>query len=119
MHDASLTGMGMGLGYKTSVWEEYEFRSNKTVLPTAGQWLHVVGVFRQESGSNFYLDGGKAPIAPKAMNGPGTPDVYIGQPMDYTQHYSDCWIKDVKVFDRALLDDEVQRFYAAFREELP
>eukprot|EP00592_Proboscia_alata_P025552 CAMPEP_0194432698 /NCGR_PEP_ID=MMETSP0176-20130528/72174_1 /TAXON_ID=216777 /ORGANISM="Proboscia alata, Strain PI-D3" /LENGTH=849 /DNA_ID=CAMNT_0039249223 /DNA_START=118 /DNA_END=2667 /DNA_ORIENTATION=+ len=111
MHDDRLKGMSMTLGYQTPFYDEL-------VTPETKKWIHIVAVFSQGRNSYFYVDGKKANVTRIGQNGPGLPDIYIGQPANYEDHYADCWIKEVKVFDRAFNEEEVEELHASYEAEL-
>ena len=107
MYDERYMGMGMGLGGTESVWQN-------TKNPVTGEWLHVVAVFHQGAASHFYVNGVKAPISPTGANNDGSPDLYIGGTEEFDNHNIDGWVKEVKVFDRGLEDDEVEKLRTEF-----
>lgn len=111
MHDTRLGGMGLGLGKAHSFW-------TTQTLPVIGKWIYIVGVFRQGANSYLYVDDIKAPNAAIGSNDSGTPDVYLGQGLNMTDHFANCWIKEAQVFNRALDDREVDSLYSSFQNRL-
>ena len=110
MHDSRFNNMGMALGYASSVWDTQ-------TLPTVHKWLHIVAVFRQGKDSYFFVDGTQAPIPRTGNNNGGSPDLYVGSAI-HTDHQSDCWIKEVRVYERALDESEVQNLHQNFMTSL-
>lgn len=51
-------------------------------------------------------------------NDEGLPDLYVGRPGNFSDihanHWADAWIKEVKVFDEALSDFQVEAESAQF-----
>jgi hypothetical protein len=114
LHDSRFKGMGMATGRNRPVW-------NKNSNPKVKKWIHVVAVFRKGKQCHFYVDGQQAPITPTSTNGEGKDFMYLGSyinPSHRNSHRCDGWVKEVKVYDRALDSTEVQALSAAFQKEV-
>lgn len=112
-HDDRLKGMGMGLGACQPV-------QNTITNPEVKKWIHMVAVFRKGLASHFYCNGIKAPKSPTDKNGnsDGTTDLYIGGCKEHSNHHCDCWVKEAKVFNRALNDADVENLSSNFHAEM-
>ena len=138
MHDEELDGMGIALEYDSpegnSIWD------GRKVLPKANQWMQMVAVFREGGDCNLYVNGMKAPktvtekqpinpnsaskIQPRNPNSASKYDVsaselYIGN----TPHmegtvWCDCWVNEVKVYDRALNSDQISALWFQYYKGL-
>lgn len=91
----------------------YPWATRKGLAPTK-KWIHVTAVFRQSGASYVYLNGVKSENSGIGRNNDGLGDLRIGC-LPWDGHWRDCWVKEVKVWNRALNDDEVTKYYTAFQ----
>jgi len=115
IHDSRFGGVASAVGKTWSPWLD-----DKGMAPTK-EWIHVTAVFRQNGSSNVYLDGIPSDNQVNAVNNEGAGDLYIGRPRFPTgvvdahpDHWVDSWIKEVKVFSRALNEDEIMQHRSKF-----
>lgn len=113
MHDYRFYGMGMPSGDYNPVWEIEE--QGEAPL---NEWLHVVAVYSQtEDTGKFYVNGKAAPIEIPVSNGEGISDLVVGtNPLYECGHWTDSWIKEVKIYNSALSSDDVIALNNAFQE---
>ncbi len=116
LHDSRVNGMGLSTGgYEPGKPLDLDKVYPEMTLPELHKWIHIIGVFRQDGDCEFYLDGVKAPLTAHGEAEDGLPDLYIGQPLEYPEnHWSDAWVKDVQVYDRALQTSEVEALFCEF-----
>ena len=103
MHDSRFGGgvaLAVGYAYKTSHGP-----------PKLHQWLHVVAIFSQGKGSYVYVDGVRSEgvVAKNRPSGAMT-ELWLGRP-HHGNHFVDCWVRAVRVYDCALPDEAVQDLY--------
>lgn len=80
------------------------------------EWIHVAAVFRQNGESYVFLNGERSENTVIAQNDYGLSSLWIGRP-HHAGHWTDCWIKEVKVFGRALSDEDVKVLSEMFFED--
>lgn len=114
LHDNRFNGMGMAVGVNNNVW------GSDSGQPPVGEWMHVVAVFNGPgSDGYFYLDGDQAPNPARERNNGGNNVVTIGHnPLNPGRHWVDGWVKEVKIFDRALSPSEISTLYNQFGTDL-
>lgn len=112
MHDGRFGG-----GVALAVGREWESNLGRPV-PPVGRWMHVCAVFRQDGPSHVFLDGRRSNgvTARNRMAGSKT-ELWIGRAHP-PGHYCDCWIKHVKVYDRALEDETIGKAAVNFHNEI-
>lgn len=113
MHDNRFYGMGMPSGDYWPVWENEE--QGKAPL---NEWLHVVAVYSQtDSYGKFYVNGQVAPVEVFVNNNEGRSDLTVGTNLlNECNHWTDSWIKEVKIYDSALSSDDVIALNTVFQE---
>ena len=100
MHDSRFGGgIASSIG---RIWQPWK----RPKSPPTGEWLHITAVFRQRGESYVYLNGVRSDNKAIARNSNGFTDLWVGRSR-WRGHWSDCWIKEVKVFNEALNDEEV------------
>ena len=101
-------GMGIMAGPKSN--KVYD----KVTNPNVHRWSHMVAVFNQKGTHEFYYNGQKAPNTFDATAGEGTTKLHIGNLVDSNIKFPMCdiWVKDVRVFNRALGAYEVRDLYS-------
>ncbi len=105
MHDYRFGGgIASAIGYSWNPWTE-----TKPHVPTK-QWVHITAVFRQGGESYVFLNGVKSDNTAIGKNDDGKGELWIGRPR-WGGHWTDSWIKEVKVFNTAL-DDSLVKNYA-------
>jgi len=110
MHDERFGGGIASAAGK--IWQPW----NKPQPPPLGKWIHVTAVFRQGKTSSVFLNGIESDKSVIATNNEGSNDIMIGHPKDYSDHWTDCWIKEVMVFDEALPNSQVVKYAKRFLE---
>jgi len=85
--------------------------------PPIRRWIHVTAVFRQNGESYVFLDGVKSNRSVVATNNEGLNDLWVGRPI-HGGHWTDSWIKEVKVFDFALSDEQVKEQVDQFQNDI-
>jgi len=110
-------GMWSENPFSGSVWDE----ANKS--PELKKWIQLVAVYRDGSPSYFYVDGEEAPNSLTIQNSnleEGEQNkLYLGSlPRISKQFGCDCWVKDVKIYNRALDRSEVKTLSDHFQTEL-
>ncbi len=114
LHDDRFKGMGMPSGGNRSVWS-----NDDEGQPRMKQWMHIAAVYSQGASNNkFYVDGVLAPNQIYSSTGWGYSQVTIGTNPGFDNHWVDCWVKEVKIYDRILSDDEIQQLNNQFQMEL-
>merc|ERR1719343_1319044 len=106
----------MPSGSSYAVWENQE--QGEAPL---NEWLHIVAVYSQTeenlSYGKFYVNGQVAPIEVPVNNNEGISDLVVGtNPLNECRHWTDSWIKEVKIYNRALSSDDVNALNKAFQE---
>ncbi len=110
MHDHRFGGgIASAIGYPWSPWV-------KPHTPTK-QWIHVTAVFRQGGESYVFVNGIKSDNSAIGKNDGGKSDLWIGRPK-HGGHWTDSWIKEVKVFNTALDDSLVVNYAEDFLKEV-
>ncbi len=114
LHDERFNGMGISPGYKFPANEEYQ-------EPPLKEWIQIVAVWRTGGECFLYVNSEKKPFSQKVIgkNKNGLPDLAVGAPqlrMYQKENDNDVWIKEVKVWDRALNDTEVEELNCQFEE---
>lgn len=85
---------------------------NSGIVPVAGQWYHVVGTYDGAT-IKIFVNGVLANSAALATTiGSNTYRLAIGENLQATGRYWSGTIDEVKIFDRALPDNEVYAMYA-------
>ena len=90
---------------------------NSGVLPVAGRWYHLVGVYDQgDNKGHFYIDGGTTFIGSgtpaNTTNFIGTASVFLGgDSTTDSGQYFDGQISNFKLYDVALEPSEVKKLY--------
>ncbi len=119
LHDDRFKGIGLGVGYVDAIfWEDGE------KVPDVGKWFQISAVFRQGGACNIYYNNEKAPLCKTGKNQNNAMKcLRIGTQPEAEgkggiDHYVDGWIKGVKVFDRALEDDEIKDLNNDFQDEI-
>lgn len=102
-------GIASAIGYPWSPWM-------KPHIPTK-QWIHVTAVFRQGGESYVFLNGVKSDNSAIGKNDEGLGDLWIGRPR-WGGHWTDSWIKEVKVFNTALDDSIIETYAEDFLTEV-
>ena len=84
---------------------------------TLGEWYHVVGTYNETTTDGYlYIDGLQQSTEPN-YNGwpttlsPGGDNLYIGSEAGLNWQWFDGKIDDIRIYDRALTDIEVQSLY--------
>lgn len=84
---------------------------NSGVVPVPGQWYHVVGTYDGAT-IKIFVNGVMTNSAPLATTiGTNTYPLYIGENSQATGRYWSGSIDEIKIFDRALPDNEVYSMY--------
>lgn len=60
----------------------------------------------------------KAPITHEGRNNDGESSLVLGRVLKYPNHWCDCWIKGVSVYDKGLSDEEVDAVFGKFKQEI-
>ena len=83
-----------------------------------GRWIYVTAVFKKDGDNFMFIDRKKSAAMTKTNNAPqdGTPDLYVGCPSTSASNGCDCWVKEVKVFDRVLSDDDIHALSDQFHD---
>jgi len=89
-------------------WMPWAGNNLETGTAPTKKWFHVTAVFRQGGECAVYVNGVKSDYTTTGQNNEGLPDLYVGRPLFLYNHWADAWIKEVKVFERALTDAQVQ-----------
>jgi len=101
MHDSRFGGnVASAVG---KAWTPWNTRSS----PPLKKWIHVTAVFRQGGVSYVFIDGVRSDKTVIANNNPGLNDLWVGR-AHWGGHWVDSWIKEVKVYDEALTDENVK-----------
>ncbi len=79
--------------------------------PATEEWVQIAAVFINDGDHSFYYNGNKAPITITGKDNPGLDHLFIGGNKKFSDTFSNTWIKEVKVFDKALDENEVQALY--------
>ena len=110
---AGSMGWVISSGYDRAI-VMHDSRFNPTP-PPVGKWIQVVVTYTQGKPSYFYVDGQKAPNSHVDQPGNGSPDLYIGRPAQYGNHWSDCWIKEVMCYNFALTEIQIKILFMLFK----
>ncbi len=112
LHDDRFNGMGMPTGQNRSVWS-----NNTEGQPRIGEWMHIAAVYKHQDRGSFYVDGKAAPNKVYEYNPwGGNHEITVGtNPLDPNNHWVNCWVKEVKVFNRGLNADEVDQLFKQFQ----
>ena len=114
LHDDRFRGMGMPSGGNRTVWS-----NDDEGQPRMKQWMHIAAVYSQRASDNkFYVDGVAAPKQIYSATGWGHNQVTIGANPSFDGTWADCWVKEVKIYDRILSFDEIQQLNNQFETEL-
>jgi len=84
-------------------------------VPPLGAWKHIVGVWRQGGEASSWMNGQKDVETTNANNNEGMPDMTIGGLANFAGHEVFAEISQVRVYGRALSDDEVMGRFASTR----
>ncbi len=107
MHDSrSGGGISSAVG---KLWQPWTSPQS----PPTKEWLHVTAVFRQGGESYVYMNGVRSDNVVISNSNGGYKDIWIGRAR-WSDHWADSWIKEVKVFDEALSDEDVLRLSNQF-----
>ena len=107
MHDHRFSGaIASAVGYTWTAWNHPQY-------PPIHQWIHVTAVFRQGGESYVFLNGVRSDNSVIGRNNGGYGSLWIGRPV-HVSHWTDCWIKEVMVFNRAVSDEDVASYAEAF-----
>jgi len=116
LHDTRFKGMGMPTGSNRSVWN-----NDTEGQPRMRQWMHIAAVYRHGSSANgsFHVDGTAAPISVMENNiWGGNHHITVGtNPLSPHNHWVNCWVKEVKVFNRALNGNEIKQLNNQFKKD--
>jgi len=104
-------GVASALGYNWNPWS-----SSQGNAPTK-EWVHVTAVFRQGGDSYVFLNGIRSENTSIGDNSEGLGELWIGR-ASWGGHWVDSWIKEVKVFNSALNDAQVDSYAKRFQEEI-
>ncbi len=112
LHDERFNGIGHGVGYKAeSVYNEY-------TTPPIGEWVQMVLTYRQGGECAIFVGNDKAPVVHTGKNNKGRADLTIGRVTAFDNHWCDCWVKDISIFDVALTDEQVNELFEKFKVEV-
>jgi len=82
-----------------------------------GNWVHLVGTY-DGSFVNLYVNGTKEGSGPQEISGSivVNPNAfYFGQPADQYTNWMNGMIDEVRLYNRALTDDEVKALYDSYK----
>jgi hypothetical protein len=91
--------------------------TNATPQLSIGNWCHLVGTY-DGSFANLYVNGIKEGTGPQAISGSiavSSDPFYFGQPADEHLNWMDGMIDEVRLYNRALTDDEVKALYDSYK----
>ena len=112
LHDARFGGISHGVGYPAGpVYDTY-------TTPETGKWVQMVVTYRQGGECAVFVSNEKAPITHEGRNNNGLSSLTLGRVVPYKNHWCDCWIKGVSVYDKGLSDEEVDAIFGKFKEEI-
>ncbi len=116
INEDNFNGMGIWAGGENDVNENVNYPHKRN--PDLGKWSHIVGVFDQNGDHTFYYDNERAPINFKSSSGEGKKYLMIGGHEEVENRHSNTWIKEVRVYDKALDDGQVAALYSDFQAYL-
>ncbi len=111
LHDERFNGIGQGVGYPGPVYDEY-------TTPPTGEWVQMVMTYRQGGECAVFVSNDKAPKVHIGKNNKGRSDLTIGRVTSFKDHWCDCWVKDIMIFDVALTDEQVNEMFEKFDVEV-
>ena len=112
LHDERFNGITHGVGYPAGpVYDTY-------TTPETGKWIQMVVTYRQGGECAVFVSNEKAPITHEGRNNDGSSSLILGRVLKYPNHWCDCWIKGVSVYDKGLSDEEVDAVFGKFKEEI-
>ncbi|KJJ83304.1 Laminin G, subdomain protein 2 domain protein [Candidatus Omnitrophus magneticus] len=81
-----------------------------------GEWHHVVAVMERDKGITIYVDGiGETGGAPESTDLQFTSDIFFGK-YSGGGYYWNGALADIKIYNRAITDDEVLSVYSGINE---
>ena len=112
LHDERFNGISHGVGYPAGpVYDTY-------TQPEVGRWIQMVVTYRQGGECAVFLSNDKAPITHEGRNNEGKSSLTLGRVTAYKNHWCDCWIKGVTVYDKGLSDEEVDAIFGKFKDDI-
>jgi hypothetical protein len=109
LHDERFGGMTHGVGFPAgSVYGSY-------TTPEIGKWVQIAVTFRQGGECAVFMGNKKAPITHEGKNNDGKSSLILGRVVPSKNHWCDCWIKGVSVYDKGLRDEEIGLIFGKSR----